>query len=233
MALKAGRVGVAKDQVDEFGNIIGSTPENVYTKTQCDNKFETKTHANNTYQQKNIEVPLELLGGSQLTVEASLHAIEDTFGDLQFRDNEGTPQVKTPNGEWTNFNSGGGGDLGFNIPDNLLTTTGIVCYQNAEYVDGGYYIDELNGLAYIDVQIKIKQDSGTGVAIQYGSPVYVQDSSSGKTLCAVYVGGTGTPYRGCSSSVQSWSDSVGFNINGRANNVYRIFGIVEVKHSGS
>lgn len=45
MALKAGRVGVNKNQVDEFGNIIGGgTPENVYTKSQCDNKFETKAH---------------------------------------------------------------------------------------------------------------------------------------------------------------------------------------------
>lgn len=45
MALKAGRVGVAKDQVDEFGKITGgSVPENVYTKSQCDNKFETKAH---------------------------------------------------------------------------------------------------------------------------------------------------------------------------------------------
>lgn len=107
MALKAGRVGVAKDQVDEFGRITGSTPENVYTKQQCDNKFETKTHATNTFQQKNIEVPLELLGGSQLTVEASLHALEDTLGTLQFRDNDGTAQYKLPNGDWANFNSGG------------------------------------------------------------------------------------------------------------------------------
>lgn len=45
MALKAGRVGVNKNQVDEFGNITGgAVPENVYTKTQCDNKFETKAH---------------------------------------------------------------------------------------------------------------------------------------------------------------------------------------------
>ena len=108
MALKAGRVGVAKDQVDEFGNITGgSTPENVYTKQQCDNKFETKTHANNTFQQKNIEVPLELLGGSQLTVETSLHALEDTLGTLRFRDNDGTAQYKLPNGDWANFSSGG------------------------------------------------------------------------------------------------------------------------------
>lgn len=109
MALPAGRVGVAKDQVDEFGNIIGGeTPENVYTKTQCDNKFETKTHASNTYQPKTIEVPLELLGGTQLTVETSLHAVEETLGTLRFRNNDGTPQVKTPSGDWVNFNSGGG-----------------------------------------------------------------------------------------------------------------------------
>lgn len=108
MALPAGRVGVAKDQVDEFGNIIGgSAPDNVYTKTQCDNKFETKTHASNTYQPVNIEVPLELLGGSQLTVETSLHALEDTLGTLRFRNSDGTPQVKTPSGDWVNFNSGG------------------------------------------------------------------------------------------------------------------------------
>ena len=45
MALKAGRVGVAKDQVDEFGNIISSGPSgDYYTKQQTDNKFETKAH---------------------------------------------------------------------------------------------------------------------------------------------------------------------------------------------
>lgn len=73
MALKAGRVGVAKDQVDEFGHITGSTPENVYTKSQCDNKFELKSH----------------------------------IGGLKFRDNDGTAQYQLPNGEWTNFSSGG------------------------------------------------------------------------------------------------------------------------------
>lgn len=43
MALKAGRVGVAPDQVDEFGQIIGEiTPTNVYTKAQADVKFVAK-----------------------------------------------------------------------------------------------------------------------------------------------------------------------------------------------
>lgn len=45
MALKSGRVGVAKEQVDVFGKITNiPAPENVYSKTQCDNKFETKAH---------------------------------------------------------------------------------------------------------------------------------------------------------------------------------------------
>lgn len=74
MALPAGRVGVARDQVDEFGHINGgSVPENVYTKSQCDNKFELKSH----------------------------------IGGLKFRDNDGTAQYQLPNGEWTNFSSGG------------------------------------------------------------------------------------------------------------------------------
>ena len=149
MALKAGRVGVAKDQVDEFGKITGgSTPENVYTKTQCDNKFETKTHANNTYQQMNLEVPLELLGGTQLTVETSLHAIEETFGTLRFRNNEGTPQVKTPSGEWTNFNNGGGGGIGFNIPSDLLRTDAIP-RSSATILSGGYAI--VDDVLYVDL----------------------------------------------------------------------------------
>lgn len=92
MALKAGRVGVAKDQVDEFGHITGGgTPENVYTKSQCDNKFETKTHAGNTYQPMTLEVPITLLNGSVVNkVEDALQGINSqsssgggfTKGDL-------------------------------------------------------------------------------------------------------------------------------------------------------
>ena len=51
MSLKAGRVGVAPSEVDEFGQIVGEiTPTNVYTKSQSDNKFETKSHASASYQ---------------------------------------------------------------------------------------------------------------------------------------------------------------------------------------
>ena len=47
MSLKAGRVGVAPDQVDLFGNIIADSSG--YTKAETDNKFLSKTDAASTY----------------------------------------------------------------------------------------------------------------------------------------------------------------------------------------
>lgn len=228
MALKAGRVGVAKDQVDEFGKITGgSTPENVYTKTQCDNKFETKTHASNTYQQKNIEVPLELLGGSQLTVEASLHAIEDTFGDLQFRDNDGTPQVKTPNGDWTNFNSGGGGGIGFNIPSELLmvATPGR---PSCTIISGGFAV--VDDVIYVDIVFTDTSNSQTGSLIQCNLPEGVTCSNSGYT--AMYTDAVNTYNAGCrlgkGNSQGTRVDVAIMNAGIPANVEHRIYGQFEL-----
>ena len=78
MALKAGRVGLASELVDEFGYLTGEMPTGeYYTKSQTDNKFETKTHVNNNFQKKALEVPLETLMGSKLTVEDSLDALNE------------------------------------------------------------------------------------------------------------------------------------------------------------
>lgn len=83
MAIKAGRVGVAPDQVDEFGN-INSEATSGYTKQEADSKFETQTHAASTYetktdaavlQPKTLAVPIELLSGSALTVESALQGL--------------------------------------------------------------------------------------------------------------------------------------------------------------
>ena len=89
MALKAGRVGVAPDQVDEFGN-INSEATSGYTKQEADAKFETQTHASSMYETKleaesalsakqnvNLSVPIDLLNGSALTVESALKGISD------------------------------------------------------------------------------------------------------------------------------------------------------------
>ena len=76
MALKAGRVGLATELVDEFGYLKEDAPSGqYYTKTQADNKFETKTHVNNTFQKKTLEVPIEMLSGTKLTVETALEGL--------------------------------------------------------------------------------------------------------------------------------------------------------------
>lgn len=79
MALKAGRVGVAPDQVDDFGK-VKSDATSGYTKQEADIKFETKTAASEALalkQPKTLEVPLEMLSGSKLTVEDALQGLTD------------------------------------------------------------------------------------------------------------------------------------------------------------
>lgn len=130
MALKAGRVGVARSEVDEFGHITGGgTPENVYTKTQCDNKFETKTHVSNTYETK------------------------ENIGGLKFRDNDGTAQYQLPNGEWTNFSSGG--ELWNEIWSNSSPTS-----------SAGFDVTDLDLSQYTELMIECVYDSSS--SISYG-----------------------------------------------------------------
>ena len=102
MSLKAGRVGVAPDQVDEFGK-INSEVTDAYTKQEADAKFETKTHASSTYetksdaaalQPKTLAVPIEMLDGSKLTVESALQGLNtvlDKSSDVVFLDTYCTP----------------------------------------------------------------------------------------------------------------------------------------------
>ena len=83
MSLKAGRVGVAPDQVDEFGKINSDATQG-YTKQEADAKFETKTNAASIYetksdaanlQPKTLAVPISMLSGSKLTVESALQGL--------------------------------------------------------------------------------------------------------------------------------------------------------------
>lgn len=79
MSLKAGRVGVAPDQVDEFGK-IKSEATSGYTKQEADAKFETKTDAATALaekQPKTLAVPIEMLSGTKLTVESALQGLND------------------------------------------------------------------------------------------------------------------------------------------------------------
>lgn len=65
MSLKAGRVGVAPDQVDEFGK-VKSDATTGYTKQEADAKFQTI----------NLSLPIQMLEGSQLV---SKNTVEDVF----------------------------------------------------------------------------------------------------------------------------------------------------------
>lgn len=84
MAQRAGRVGVNPADVDPVtGHVNVEVPGNVYTKTQADNKFLTKTKAASDYQAKNLSVPIQLLDGSALTVETALQGLNDQKQDKQ------------------------------------------------------------------------------------------------------------------------------------------------------
>lgn len=82
MAQRAGRVGVNPADVNPVtGHINVQVPGNVYTKTQVDNKFLTKTKAASDYQTKELSVPIELLDGSALTVETALQGLNSQKQD--------------------------------------------------------------------------------------------------------------------------------------------------------
>lgn len=84
MAQRAGRVGVNPADVNPVtGHVNVQVPGNVYTKTQVDNKFLTKTKAASDYQTKNLDVPIQLLDGSALTVEAALQGLNSQKQDKQ------------------------------------------------------------------------------------------------------------------------------------------------------
>ena len=91
MALKAGRVGVSPDQVDEFGK-ISSDATGAYTKQEADAKFETQTHASNTYetkteaaalQPKTLSVPISMLIGSQLVPKTTVESVIATMNNAK------------------------------------------------------------------------------------------------------------------------------------------------------
>ena len=84
MSLKAGRVGVAPDQVDGFGKIKSEATAG-YTKQEADAKFETQAAATSALAEKQpitLEVPIEMLSGTALTVEDALQGLNDEITDI-------------------------------------------------------------------------------------------------------------------------------------------------------
>lgn len=74
MALRSGRVGVAPSEVDDFGKIKTITPTDVYTKTEADTKFATKS---NTYTKTQVN---SLVDSLKLLITTNITATTDTSG---------------------------------------------------------------------------------------------------------------------------------------------------------
>lgn len=138
MSLKAGRVGVAPDQVDEFGK-IKSEATSGYTKQEADAKFETKIDAATALaekQPKQLSVPLELLTGSALTVETGLTGIQGEVKDLCLRD---TGIVLTSDDNLNNITVQGiyhiRGSRPTNFPSNVGSYTILIVLRNTSSTD--------------------------------------------------------------------------------------------------
>ena len=138
MALKAGRVGVAPDQVDEFG-IVKSDATSGYTKQEADAKFETQTAAAAALAEKQpitLSVPLELLTGSALTVETALTGVQGEVEDLCLRD---TGVVLTSSEDLDDIKTQGiyhiRGSRPTNYPSTLGTYTIVVVLTNTTATD--------------------------------------------------------------------------------------------------
>ena len=138
MSLKAGRVGVAPDQVDEFGK-IKSEATSGYTKQEADVKFETKTEAAAALAEKQpmrLSVPLELLTGSVLTVETALSGIQNEIKDLCLRD---TGVILTSNDNLNNITAQGiyhiRGARPTNFPSSVGSYTIFIVLRNTSNTD--------------------------------------------------------------------------------------------------
>lgn len=79
MSLKAGRVGVALDQVDEFGK-IKSEATSGYTKQEADAKFETQEAAA-LLQPKTLALPISMLEGSSLVSKTTVEEVIQTMNN--------------------------------------------------------------------------------------------------------------------------------------------------------
>ena len=151
MALKPGRVGVAPSQVDLFGNIIGGgSGGDSYTKAEADAKFETQTHAANTYetktdaallQSKTLALPIHMLHGTVLTVEGMFAGDEDALTNKELTDSLD---------EWSSAS--------LVQADDTVTFTGL----NDAYGYDLYCADKLIGISSIS-----KTGSGTSVTLVY------------------------------------------------------------------
>lgn len=179
MALKSGRVGVNPKAVDRYGM---PRPGDVYTKSETDAKYATKT-------QVNACVPK-----TQLTANSKdfIFAYDETSEKYGYKAGS--------DGEFVPFEAAGGGVVGMNLPD--ATTTGFTISSDLTVESGGLQVVHGTSydLLYGDITLSYSSTSGDH-KIDLPSGKYIR-GVIGVAYCASSkagvddLGGTGNFYIG-------------------------------------
>lgn len=198
MAIKAGRVGVAPDQVDMSGRIVGEGSD-AYTKAESDAKFATKTELSG-------KVPV-----SQLTANSK----EFYFAYDETSEKYGYKAGAT--GEFHPFEEGGSGGIGWVTPPDLIQT-GLTPTDNMTIISGGYKV--VDNMCYIDlVYRKTSSSAGyiTGFPVpgsQYAASVYAiaySKNSSSSDIEEYIINATTIDYLGIDKSNGRLADGYSAN----------------------
>lgn len=167
MALKAGRVGVAQDQVDLFGNIIGSGDS--YTKTEADEKFLSKSDATSTYYTKDdidskLEVVVKYAGKKtflQLTSDLLVSTYENNFFMLS-----DSGYIDSSNIDNWNDN--------YVVGDHVLVDShiAVIAYTGSDPNKGAYVFDDFGGFVEVDEYTTAVTQASGKVTFSNLNPAY-------------------------------------------------------------
>lgn len=205
MALKAGRVGVNPKAVDRYGM---PRPGDVYTKSEADAKYATKT-------QVNACVPKTQLKANSKDFIFAYDSTSEKYGYKAGAD-----------GDFVPFDSGASGGYGWIAPADL-SHDDLTFPEGSTYISGGYYADTDNDMLYIDLVCSKLGTSG-GVTVT-GFPTV---SGSSKLLAFTCASAQSTPddYFTDYSSVNAFEISIsGLALNSWSSIGYmRLIGMIKL-----
>lgn len=133
MSIQAGRKGVRKDQVDYLGRVNSGGGS-----SDLEPRVET------------LETNVSAIRTRVTAVEGAVEDVEGQLDTFEFRTDTETGKAQyrpDADSEWSDFSSGGGSVIGFNLPDDIGTA-----FSGGDTVvsgSGRYYTDETTGITYI------------------------------------------------------------------------------------
>lgn len=133
MPIQAGRKGVRKDQVDYLGRVISGGGS-----SDLEPRVET------------LETNVSAIRTRVTAVEGAVEGVEEQIDTFEFRTDTETGKAQyrpDADSEWSDFSSGGGSVIGFNLPDDIGTA--FSGGDTSVTGSGRYYTDETTGITYI------------------------------------------------------------------------------------